>query len=563
MSNQESLTTINLQSAWDIQVNRSKVRVGVIDTGIQGDHPDLENVINRELSKNFSGEGNELDDPDGHGTFVAGIIGAINNNIGINGICRDVELISIKTAYYVEDKKDYYSDTSKLYKAIDYAITNNIPIINYGYSSSTNSADVKTKLTKYNGILVCSAGNEGVDTTQKNRYPGCYDLDNVICVANSDESDKLTASSNYSSKYVDVAAPGTGIYSTYLNDDYVEKHGTSYSSPHVAGVAALLKSEYPDMSGKTMKYYIEAGVDKIDALEDKVATGGRLNAYKALNGVKTFDIVYNANGGSGKMDNTTVIYNNTTALSANKFTYPGAEFAGWCAYRESDKRWYYTNGTTKKWFKDSEVQPGYKKYVYRDLQTLSKTSSVDDDTVIMYAQWDYDCTINFNANTGSGTMASTTVNLTKSTVLPANTFTKTGYRFDHWYVKNEDGETLCYSGPETEWYMLSELPYGYYREKLGGGATVNKDVITGLTHGDSITLYAYWEPITATLGDVNKDGYITSADANLVRQYLANAVVLSPSQIYIADVNYSGSITIKDATNIDKYVLGELDYFID
>ncbi len=550
---QWGLEKINIKDAWDITMGTTSVKVGFMEDGVSA-HEDIDmgKVVqgNLEFDPNLTYE---------HGTHVVSVVGAITNNAkGIAGIAN-VGLVCLKHNY-----------STDFNNSLSYAANNNINIINAslhyvlsngapaGYNSSNAAA-----IQNYPGLLVCAAGNDGVNIDETPYFPAAYDFDNIITVASTTIADTKRADSNYGINSVDLGAPGNGIHYLHPDNTYKSGGGTSIATPFVTGVAALLKSKYPEMSAETIKYYIENGVDKIAALGDKVATGGRLNAYKALNGVKTFKVRYDANGGTGTMADTTVIYNNITKLRANQFTYTGAEFAGWCAYRQSDNKWLYTNGSTNKWFVEGAEDDGYKKYVYRNQQTLAKTSSVNNDVITMQAQWNYKITVNFNANTGSGTMQSTTVDLTKSSALPANGFSKTGYRFDHWYIKNEEGKTFCFKGTNTKWYMLSALPSDYHRKEFGNGATVNKNILTGLENGDAITLYAYWEPTTATLGDVDKNGLVSVIDASLVRKYLANTISLSQSQIYIADVDYSGSITIKDASNIEKYVADTLRYFID
>lgn len=570
-----AIEQIDLPEAWNISSSSKIINVGVIDSGIEGDHEDLVNVVNNTLSKDFTGGNSPLTDEHGHGTAMAGVIGAESNNAkGVTGTCNNVSLVSLKAAKFYDDGS-FGMSLDRLADAIDYAIGNNIPILNYSYyGEDKNNDDLKLALGNYNGLFVCAAGNKNKDITDVTISTFGYNKTNTIVVAGSDEDDKLFSyistknelvGSNYSTTKVHLAAPGykIGTTSSTTKTGYDIVYGTSVAAPFVTGVAALLKSEYPDMSAETIKYYIEEGVDEIDALGEKVATGGRLNAFNALNGVKTYTVEYDANGGTGTMSDTEVIYKNITNLSKNKYTYPGAEFAGWHAYRHSDKKWYYTNGTTKKWFKEGTETAGYYKFVYEDEVTVSKTSSKNNDIITMVAQWDYDVEINFNANTGSGTMNSITADFTKTTNLPTNTFTKSGYRFDHWYVKNEYGETLCYSGPEYAWYTLSELPYGYYREKISNGGEINKNIITERENGDSITLYAYWEPINAKLGDVDKNGFVGHNDVTLVQNYLSNTATLTAEQKNIADVNYSNSVTVKDATLIQKFVNGQIKYFVD
>ena len=161
------LDNIQLTQAWDIATGSASIKVGVIDSGIDGTHPDLSSNINFNLCRDFT-SGSTLPTPsptdtDGHGTAVAGIIGAKGNNgIGISGICWDVQLVALKIT---TDYTDSY--TSHVVSAIDYAQSQNIPILNLslgGYMPNTTEIpdpSMYSALSNYTGLAVCSAGNHG------------------------------------------------------------------------------------------------------------------------------------------------------------------------------------------------------------------------------------------------------------------------------------------------------------------------------------------------------------------------------------------------------------------
>ena len=113
-------------------------------------------------------------------------------------------------------------------------------------------------------------------------YPSNYELPNVISVASTDQNDKLSTFSNYGKKTVDVAAPGSKIFSTIPGGEYAFKSGTSMATPHVSGIAALIMSAYPGLSASDVKEALLEGGIELPALKDKVATGKRVDAYKAL-----------------------------------------------------------------------------------------------------------------------------------------------------------------------------------------------------------------------------------------------------------------------------------------
>jgi len=127
-----------------------------------------------------------------------------------------------------------------------------------------------------------AAGNDHSDDDAKPHYPASYDLNNVISVAAVDHNDELTSFSNWGATSIDIAAPGQQIVSTWLNHGFEEKQGTSMATPFVAGVAALVLATNPTISIDELRTRLLNSVDAVPSLKGKVATGGRINAAKAV-----------------------------------------------------------------------------------------------------------------------------------------------------------------------------------------------------------------------------------------------------------------------------------------
>ena len=410
VSEQWALDKINLPDAWKITTGSKSVKVGVIDSGIKADHPDLKDNVDCELSKSFvegTDDSDALEDVFGHGTHVAGIIGAVgNNSIGVSGTCWNVDLVSLKV---LDDNGVCGNSNDKIsgvINAINYAKANNINILHFSIALVVpKSKAFEETINNYPGLFVCAAGNElfNIDTAgQKRRiYPSIYTSDNIVSVAASNSNDKIwyvekfQQGSNYGIVSVDLAAPGADIYSTYTaeNKAYTNMSGTSMATPYVTGVAALIQSKYQNISTKATKKAILDGVDKSSYWSKYVKTGGRLNAYNALKsaGDCKFTIQYDKNGGSGNnMPSTTVTYGVSTKISLNTYQSPSDEklFAGWYANRKSDNKWLYQNESGKLgWYKEGSQPSGYTKSIYRDGVTVAHTSSVKNDTIVMYAYW--------------------------------------------------------------------------------------------------------------------------------------------------------------------------------
>ena len=288
-NDQWAINMIQLPQAWDITTGSSTVKVAVLDSGIDGNHPDLVGKIDTDLCRVFIGgnafEEEMLTDNNGHGTFVAGIIGAsADNGIGVTGTCWNVSLVSMRIA-----SSDGKVSTSSAIAAIYCVEEMGIPIINYssGWYDNYDYA-MYTAIQDYSGLFVCSAGNKGKDNDTDDHYPSDYALPNIIAVGNSDEYDERNSDSNYGQTSVDLFAPGTGVYSTTPGGGYGKDSGTSFAAPYVAGVAALLLSKYPDMTTADLKQTILENVDIVYDEDDNnvygayCTSGGRLNAYKAL-----------------------------------------------------------------------------------------------------------------------------------------------------------------------------------------------------------------------------------------------------------------------------------------
>jgi thermitase len=290
--------------AWAKTKGNSDVVVAVLDSGVDYTHPDLVANIwmrpdhipqykDRHLGtindlRGFNAVDNQSDpmDENGHGTHCAGIIGAEgDNDEGIAGINWNVKIMPLKFL-----GRGGFGTTKDAIEAINYAIQRkrdgvNIRVINASWGSTVYSKALEDAIRAAGeqGILfVAAAGNDGGNNDKRPHYPSNYNLPNMISVAATDKTDALTSFSNYGPKTVHIAAPGRDILSTWLKEAYREASGTSMAAPQVAGVAALILSLEPNISVEKLRERILKSVDKLDSINGKTVSGGRLNAAKAL-----------------------------------------------------------------------------------------------------------------------------------------------------------------------------------------------------------------------------------------------------------------------------------------
>lgn len=296
---QPSGEDVSATTAWNDDTKCAKI--ATLDTGAQTDHPDLKDnlVANaKEIPSNgkdddkngyvddyyglnvIEGKGNGEDD-NGHGTHVAGIIGAVGNNLtGIAGVCWKASIVPVK---FMNSKGK--GATSDAVTGIKYAVKRGVKVINgsFGSSAKSDSLEDAVQYAKEKGVLlVVAAGNDGENIDKDPTYPASYGDGNILAVAATTAEDELADFSNYGPDSVDVAAPGDQIRSTYLGSAYKYLSGTSMASPLVAGSAALLRTANPDATFSQLRTALRKEVDKPSALKGKVVYDGRLNLQKAL-----------------------------------------------------------------------------------------------------------------------------------------------------------------------------------------------------------------------------------------------------------------------------------------
>lgn len=282
--------------AWKLEKGSRGVVVAVIDTGIDPNHKDLKANLWKKANHPKSNYGWDYvtnapnpGDSHGHGTHVSGIIGATSNSrTGITGVAPRVSIMPIR---YYSDSNSGTTNLNNTIKALHYAIDNGAQIINYsGGGPEFNQKEyLAIKRAEARGILVVAAagngdGIRGMNTDlSKNRYfPAAYGLSNIITVASTDINNNILKSSNYGKRSVDVAAPGENIFSTLPKNKYGYMTGTSQATAFVSGLAALLLSKNKNLKPAQIKKVIQSTVDTIPNLAGKVATSGKINAYKAL-----------------------------------------------------------------------------------------------------------------------------------------------------------------------------------------------------------------------------------------------------------------------------------------
>ena len=276
---------IDVEDAWEVTTGTHDIRVGVIDTGIETDHPDL--VGNLVTGKSFVSGVTSTTDTEGHGTHVAGIIGAVgDNNMGVAGVCKEVSLVPLRIS-----TNDSWS-TSNVVNAINYAknlwgTTQQISVVNFSGGGFPNSSSLKNAIGNFPGLFVTSAGNDNKNIDSSTNYPASFDVNNMIVVGSHTSSGDRSDFSNYGSKSVDIFAPGSSIYSTVPNKTYEYYNGTSMAAPFVTGVAALMLSVNPDLSAKELKASIMGNakipnVNGTNPIEGLCVSNGILDAYKAV-----------------------------------------------------------------------------------------------------------------------------------------------------------------------------------------------------------------------------------------------------------------------------------------
>lgn len=320
--NMWGLEYVNGPQAWEYCSGSPDVIIGIVDSGVDFDHPDLADNMwinmgewgeNGELSNNgidddgngyvddyngwnFYYDNNETYDVDGHGTHVAGTAAASGaNNMGVYGVAKDCKIASLRITSTPEDGEYGYAkySYSAVIEALDYANTMNIPVTSNSYSRSNNgipnndqafSEILEAAIDNYNGIFVASSGNDGEGYHAN--YPGGYDCENIICVSGSNrlgnpEYDVF----NFGADTVDLTAPAVNIWSCKMGtSEYVSESGTSMAVPHVTGAVALLKSFKPEMTNDEIKDCILSTVTKTPGLAGDYFVGseGVLNVEAAM-----------------------------------------------------------------------------------------------------------------------------------------------------------------------------------------------------------------------------------------------------------------------------------------
>jgi len=265
---------IKADYAWNTTIGNSSLVVAVIDTGVDWNHPDL--------AANYAPLGYDwvnLDpdpmDDNGHGTHVAGIIGAIiNNSIGIAGISQ----VKIMAEKGLNQNGVGYEDD--LANAIVHAVDQGAKIINMSWGDYTNSSLIQQAIRyAYNSgvLLVAAAGN---DATSQKLYPAAYN--EVIAVSATDQSDNPAWFTNYGD-WIELAAPGVDIFSTLWDNTYGYKSGTSMATPHVSSVAALIWSSFPVITRDQLRTQLHYSADDLGTPEFDPHYGyGRVDAMRAL-----------------------------------------------------------------------------------------------------------------------------------------------------------------------------------------------------------------------------------------------------------------------------------------
>lgn len=303
---------MDVHAAYSILPNRpsEEIIVAVVDTGVDHKHEDLKNVMwvnEKEIAGNGIDDDKNgyIDDVHGintlirdangnatgdtmashwHGTHVAGTIGAEQNNgKGIAGVASNVKIMAIRTVPDDADELD-----SDVVESFLYAAKNGARLINCSFGKNNNEGgmvvrDAINEIEKKGVLVVAAAGNDYGNNNDLNlKFPASFDSPNLLVVASTQNNGALSGFTNLGAKTVDVAAPGSNVYSTINENQYGNASGTSMATPNTVGAAALVLQFYPGLTPAQLKAILMGTVTPVASYSGRMVTGGRINLKAAL-----------------------------------------------------------------------------------------------------------------------------------------------------------------------------------------------------------------------------------------------------------------------------------------
>lgn len=297
---------VNALKAWDITKGSRAVKIAVIDTGVDYNHPDLKSnmwsntaELNGKAGVDDDGNGYVDDiygydfanmdsnpmDGNGHGTHCSGTIGAVHDNrIGVAGVMSDVQIMAVK---FLGD--DGSGSLEGAIKAIDYATMMNVDLMSNSWGGGGRSQallDAIQRASDKGIIFTAAAGNSSSNNDSSPSYPASYDTANMVAVAATTAQNGLASFSSYGRNSVHIAAPGHNILSTVNGGGYDVYSGTSMATPHVSGVLGLLLAKEGRMSHATLRERLTLTSVPVAALRGKTQTAGRIDAYNLLTDIR-------------------------------------------------------------------------------------------------------------------------------------------------------------------------------------------------------------------------------------------------------------------------------------
>ncbi|MEN8007504.1 MAG: S8 family serine peptidase, partial [Candidatus Krumholzibacteriota bacterium] len=289
---------IDATIAWDVFTGSHNIIVGVIDTGVDYNHPDLaaniwtnpgeiagngidddgNGFIDDTRGWDFINNDNDPMDDNGHGTHCSGTIGGIKDNgIGVVGVSPTVTIMPLK--FLSAGGSGSIADAID---CLEYATMMGVNLTSNSWGGGGFSEAMRLAIADagaHNDLFVAAAGNSGTDNDSSPHYPSSYAEDNVVAVASTDHNDDLSSFSCYGLTSVDIAAPGSNVLSTLPGNSYGSLSGTSMATPHVAGSLALIYGRFPTINALDAKALLLNFADPLPDLDGVILSGARLNAF--------------------------------------------------------------------------------------------------------------------------------------------------------------------------------------------------------------------------------------------------------------------------------------------